>query len=210
MLLSSITFCLSTIKDYNIKILKSDRLTVENITEDRNDERSENPVYETIEIICIIWFTFEFIIRFWSSPNRVSFMRSPLNFIDFISILPYYISLVLENDNFKIIFYETNNVRVFRLFRIFRILRIFKLARHSDGLQSFGQTLQKSYNELGLLIMFLSITVLIFSSLAYFAEKDVDNTKFESIPSSFWYILFFIFKQPGWDCYILFCLGGLS
>lgn len=187
-LLSSLTFCLSTIKEFNINIIN--HFTHSDLLDTSSNNTSiiehENPVTETIEIVCIVWFTFEFAMRFWGAPNRIAFMKSPLNFIDLISILPYYISLILENEKFKVLFYETNNIRVFRLFRIFRILRIFKLARHSDGLQSFGQTLQKSYNELGLLIMFLSITVLIFSSLAYFAEKDVEDTKFKSIPATFW------------------------
>jgi potassium voltage-gated channel Shab-related subfamily B protein 1 len=171
---------LSTVKELNIKIIKTQSRIIS------QNEDSENPVFEVIEIICIAWFTIEFILRFWSSPKRMKFLKNPFNIIDLISILPYFISLIFSNEEFKILFYETNNVRVFRLFRIFRILRIFKLARHSDGLQSFGHTLQKSYNELGLLIMFLSITVLIFSSLAYFAEKDEPTTDFTSIPKSFW------------------------
>lgn len=184
-----------------------------------NSRDNEHLVH--LEAACIGWFTFEYVLRLWAAPDRRRFLTSALNVIDVVAILPYYVSLVMDEADANTgtgsgagigvdvtsadassplmtpsptppavrdavdHFHDVR--RAVQLLRIMRILRVLKLARHSTGLQSLGYTLQRSYKELGLLMMFLAIEILVFSSLAYFAEKDEPGTAYTSIPEAFWW-----------------------
>ncbi|KAG6935373.1 potassium voltage-gated channel subfamily A member 2 [Chelydra serpentina] len=111
--------------------------------------------------------------------RQAGFFTNIMNIIDIVAIIPYFITLGTELAE-----KPEDGQQVIRLVRVFRI---FKLSRHSKGLQILGQTLKASMRELGLLIFFLFIGVILFSSAVYFAEADESESQFPSIPDAFWW-----------------------
>ncbi|XP_055964628.1 potassium voltage-gated channel subfamily A member 5 [Sorex fumeus] len=144
-----------------------------------------------VETTCVVWFTFELLVRFFACPSKAEFSRNIMNIIDVVAIFPYFITLGTElaerqpggGQNGQ----QAMSLAILRVIRLVRVFRIFKLSRHSKGLQILGKTLQASMRELGLLIFFLFIGVILFSSAVYFAEADNQETHFSSIPDAFWW-----------------------
>lgn len=155
---------------------------------DENGTQTENQYLAGVEGACIAWFSLEYSLRLAASPSRWRFLIGAMNVIDLLAILPFFVSLILAETTDRTTSGRLDTGRrVISVFRIMRILRILKLARHSVGLQSLGRTLQRCHRELGLLVMFLAMGVLLFSSLTYFAEHEENGTHFSSIPASFWW-----------------------
>jgi hypothetical protein len=111
-----------------------------------------------------------------------------MNLIDVMAIIPYFITLgTALADEHSRSSNQAMSLAILRVIRLVRVFRIFKLSRHSKGLQILGQTIRASMRELGLLIFFLFICVVLFSSAVFFAEADAPDTKFKSIPEAFWW-----------------------
>ncbi|XP_065211589.1 potassium voltage-gated channel protein Shaker isoform X4 [Planococcus citri] len=199
-LLSIVIFCLETLPEFkHYKVYN----TTTNSTMIEEDEVPDitDPFF-LIETVCIIWFTCELSIRFLACPNKLNFFRDVMNIIDIIAIIPYFITLatVIAEEEEEIVSLprapvspqdkSTNqamSLAILRVIRLVRVFRIFKLSRHSKGLQILGRTLKASMRELGLLIFFLFIGVILFSSTVYFAETGTSQSFFQSIPSAFWW-----------------------
>jgi len=48
-----------------------------------------------VECVCNGWFTFELVIRLVVAPNRLTFFRAPVNIIDFVATLSFYLDFLL-------------------------------------------------------------------------------------------------------------------
>ena len=141
----------------------------------------ERSHFRNIELACVIWFTLEIVIRFVVSPNKCRFFFNWMNFIDVISVLPYYIDLIANaNENSDYVAFT-----VLRVMRLLRVFRIFKLYRYSQAIYLIVHTMLSSIRELFLLLFFVLMLTILFSSGIYFFEQG-QHSKFKSIPHSFW------------------------
>ncbi|MED6254342.1 Potassium voltage-gated channel subfamily G member 4 [Ataeniobius toweri] len=151
-----------------------------------------------IETVCVAWFSLEFILRFIQARSKLDFLRGPLNIIDAMAILPYYVSLVVTEEDQSFEHERPGGGKgyldklglVLRILRALRILYVMRLARHSLGLQVLGLTVRRSTREFGLLLLFLCVAVTLFSPLVHLAESELTGTHdFSSIPASYWWAI---------------------
>uniref|UniRef100_A0A668VX81 Potassium voltage-gated channel subfamily A member 4 n=1 Tax=Oreochromis aureus TaxID=47969 RepID=A0A668VX81_OREAU len=183
--ISIVIFCLETLPEF-----RDDKEYLQprnNSSQPDHGFTPFNDPFFVVETVCIIWFSFEIIVRFFASPSKTYFFKNIMNSIDIVSILPYFITLGTDLAQHQGNGQHAMSFAILRIIRLVRVFRIFKLSRHSKGLQILGHTLRASMRELALLIFFLVIGVILFSSAVYFAEADEPTSQFTSIPDAFWW-----------------------
>ncbi|MEE6499958.1 hypothetical protein FKM82_003654 [Ascaphus truei] len=148
-----------------------------------------------IETICVAWFSLELFLRFVQAESKWQFFKGPLNVIDVLAILPYYVSLIVEDEQKTFDKPGSNSYLekiglVLRVLRALRILYVMRLARHSLGLQTLGLTVRRCTREFGLLLLFLCVAVTLFAPLVHLAENEMGICQdFTSVPASYWWAI---------------------
>ena len=163
--ISSVTFCLETLPELE-------------------DQQSKD-VFYMLEVVCVAAFTVEYVLKFWSAAQRWIFFKQTMNLIDFVAILPFYVEIALGS-----IIGDTSNTRIVRIIRLVRVFRVLKLGGRFGKMQVVGTAVMESMDMLGMLMFLLILSMVLFSTLAYYAELSGDvKDDFPSIPATFWWCI---------------------
>lgn len=153
--------------------------------------------FECIEILSILFFTFEYFLRLLTTCDIKHFLKSALNFVDLVAVMPYFIQLIFEafsnpedlnaQDDLKTMARVSKVSKILKIVKLMRIFRILKLARHSTGMRAFGFTLRQCYQQVCCLFLFIAMGIFTFSALMHSVEREVVGTPFSSIPDAWWW-----------------------
>ncbi len=137
---------------------------------------AEKRAFHIFETITVVLFTFEYVLRIATSPEKRRYIFSFHGIIDLVAILPFYLSLGFD-------------LRAARAFRLFRIFRLFKLARYNRAMARFGEAMSLAKEEI--MIFFLATIMLLYLSGVgiYYFEHEVQPENFGSIVHSLWWAL---------------------
>ncbi|MGZ4920189.1 MAG: ion transporter [Halobacteriota archaeon] len=132
-----------------------------------------------------IAFTVEYALRLWTCTlderfmdpirGRIRYALTPLAIIDLITVVPFYLTLFVEDQP------------VIRALRLLVILRIFKLSRYHASFDILKSVLYKRRWELFATGVIGATILIIASALMWLVEGPAQPEKFGSIPDAMWW-----------------------
>ena len=120
------------------------------------------------EFFITIIFTIEYLLRIICIKDRKEYIFSPIGIIDFLSIIPFYISLIFPVWHF---------VAIIRMLRILRIFRIFNLADYMHDGRFIVSALKHSSRKIYIFLLFMIIFIVIIGAMMYVVEDGKNKTK---------------------------------
>lgn len=138
-----------------------------------------NTEIKTAEWFFTIIFTIEYGLRIYCAPRRWRYIKSFYGLIDFVSILPTYLSLFVAGTQYAMV------IRSLRLLRVFRVLKLTHFLGEAEVLR---RAMRESAAKIIVFIGVVVTLVFIVGSLMYLIEGPENG--FTSIPTSvYWAVV---------------------
>ncbi|REC75578.1 ion transporter [Chryseobacterium elymi] len=129
-----------------------------------------------LEWIISIFFTIEYSMRISVLKNKKNYIFSFFGIIDFLALVPFYLSFF---------FPVTKYFLIFRMLRMLRIFRIFNLLDFMNDGYLIVRALKNSSRKIYIFLLFLIIFSVIVGSLMFMVEGG--RPGFETIPQSIYW-----------------------
>ena len=138
------------------------------------------------EIISVIIFSLEYILRVWSAPSlrhkliktsfkkRLNYIFSFTGIIDLVAILPSILPIFFGGLDL-------------RWLRVLRLLRLLKISNYSSALEDFFAAIKEEWQSFSAALYLILIALFLSSSLMYIAEHEAQPDTFSSIPETMWW-----------------------
>lgn len=123
-------------------------------------------------VICV--FTLEYAVRVYVADRKRDYVLSFYGIIDFIAILPFYLSLGVD-------------LRSVRILRILRLFRLFKLVRYNKAIQRLLKAFVVAKEEIVLFSVVTIILLYLSATGIYYFENEAQPEEFQSIFHSLWW-----------------------
>jgi voltage-gated potassium channel len=155
------------------------------------------PVIDGIEVVLVLFFTFEFISNYKLAKRKQDYLFSVWGLIDLLAILPTYIMILIMAAQFLGVSIDVNNAilfKVLRMMRVLRMLRTLKLVRTAAKNMQValsGSDQSSFWSDLQIYLIALFTVLVIASTLVWNVEFDPldteSTTMFVDIPTSMWW-----------------------
>lgn len=138
--------------------------------------KSYHGYFVICEWVISILFSIEYIIRIAVLKNKKKYIFSFFGIIDFLAIVPFYLS---------IFFPVTRYFLIFRMLRMLRVFRIFNLLDFMNDGYVIVRALKNSSRKIYIFLLFLIIFSVIVGSMMFMVEGG--RPGFETIPHSIYW-----------------------
>lgn len=123
-------------------------------------------------------FTAEYIIRIWIVRRPWRYIFSFYGIIDFLAVVPTYLSLLIVG---------TQSFAVIRVLRLLRVFRILKLTRYTTAGYTLRRAMWASREKISVFIFLVVTLVIIIGTVMYLVEGE--SSGFTSIPRSIYWAI---------------------